>query len=246
MKVTVLGYYGGYPYHDHGTSSYLITAGDGFRLLLDCGSGALISLEKVLDPFKLDAVIVSHYHHDHIADLGVLQYYYQLKHGTKKTNPLKIYGHLEDINSFKNLTFGSFTEGVGFDPNQKLILGPVEITFCRTIHPVTAYAMRIKETATGKVLTYTSDTRYFPELADFAKDSDVLIADTNFSADTVGDLWHMTSVQSAKLALEANAKTLLLSHLPQEVPLDQILQEAQLAAPKIEVVLASKVSEIQF
>lgn len=38
MKLTVLGYYGGYPYDGVGTSSYLITAGD-YHLLLDCGSG---------------------------------------------------------------------------------------------------------------------------------------------------------------------------------------------------------------
>ncbi|BDR59019.1 MBL fold metallo-hydrolase [Xylocopilactobacillus apicola] len=246
MKLTVLGYYGGYPYHDHGTSSYLITAGDGYRLLLDCGSGALISLEKVMDPLKLDAVLLSHYHQDHIADIGVLQYYYQLKSGVKKTDPLKIYGHQEDLGNFKNLTFGSFTEGIAYDPKKKLILGPLEVTFCRTIHPVAAFAIRLKEVETGKVLTYTADTRYFKELADFAMNSDVLIADTNFAGSQEGDLWHMTSLQSAKLALDAKAKTLVLSHLPQEIPLDQILQEAEFAAPKLEVVLASKVSEIQF
>ena len=70
MKLTVLGCLGAYPYEGQGTSSYLLQA-DGFNLLLDAGSSTLVELEKELDPLDLDAVILSHYHHDHIADLGV-------------------------------------------------------------------------------------------------------------------------------------------------------------------------------
>ena len=76
MKLTVLGYYGGYPFQNKGTSGYLIQS-DGFNLLLDCGSGVLMSLENQIDPLKLNAVVLSHYHADHIADVGVLQYYWQ-------------------------------------------------------------------------------------------------------------------------------------------------------------------------
>ncbi|MBA1394328.1 MBL fold metallo-hydrolase, partial [Lactobacillus sp. XV13L] len=91
MKLTVLGYYGGYSYRGQGTSGYLLQD-QGFNLLLDCGSGVLNSLESVLDPLQLDAVLLTHYHHDHTADLGVLQYYWQLKSGSKKHLELPIYG----------------------------------------------------------------------------------------------------------------------------------------------------------
>ena len=74
MKLTVLGYLGGYPANGIGTSSYLLES-SGFHLLIDCGSGALLSLEDVLDPLKLNGLILTHYHHDHTADVGVLQYY---------------------------------------------------------------------------------------------------------------------------------------------------------------------------
>lgn len=77
MKLTVLGCLGAYPYKGEGTSSYLLES-EGFHLLIDAGSTTLVRLENYLDPLKLDAVILSHYHHDHIADLGVLQYYRQL------------------------------------------------------------------------------------------------------------------------------------------------------------------------
>ena len=48
-------------------SSYLVEAG-GARILLDCGSGAFAALQE-LDPRPLDAVVLSHLHFDHCADL---------------------------------------------------------------------------------------------------------------------------------------------------------------------------------
>ena len=69
MKLTVLGCLGAYPYKGEGTSSYLLES-EGFHLLIDAGSTTLVRLENYLDPLKLDAVILSHYHHDHIADLS--------------------------------------------------------------------------------------------------------------------------------------------------------------------------------
>lgn len=83
MKLTVLGCLGAYPYKNQGTTGYLLQS-DGFNLLIDAGSATLIKLQEHLDPLDLDAVILSHYHHDHIADLGVLQYYWQLH---PKRNP---------------------------------------------------------------------------------------------------------------------------------------------------------------
>ena len=78
MKLTTLGCWGAYPYKDGGTTSYLVTSEDGFQLLMDCGSRAVTELEKEISPLDLDAVIISHYHPDHVADLGVLRHYFQL------------------------------------------------------------------------------------------------------------------------------------------------------------------------
>ena len=93
-----------------GTSSYLLES-EGFHLLIDAGSTTLVRLENYLDPLKLDAVILSHYHHDHIADLGVLQYYRQLYPTLEPTPILPIYGHTQDQMHFKELTLPNVSEG---------------------------------------------------------------------------------------------------------------------------------------
>ncbi|WP_179395137.1 MBL fold metallo-hydrolase [Lacticaseibacillus absianus] len=238
MELTVLGYYGGYPDHGVGTSAYLVRSGD-YQLLMDCGSGALLALEKYGDPLALDAVLLTHYHHDHAADLGVLQYYYQLHPGTKKMSPLPVYGHTKDPLNFAALTFGSFTQGVGYTADSTLTLGPLRLTFLETAHPVPAFAVRIEELATGQVLVNTSDTRAFAGLAPFAADCDLLMADTNFLAEHQPPMWHLTSTQAGTLAAAAGAGRLLLTHLPQTVDLAQLQAEAQVAAGAIPVRLAT-------
>src|SRR5699024_12160971 len=69
MKVTVIGCWGGYPAPDGATSAYLLEK-DGFRLMVDMGSGALAKIQTYVHVMDIDAVILSHYHHDHIADIG--------------------------------------------------------------------------------------------------------------------------------------------------------------------------------
>ncbi|WP_262314872.1 MBL fold metallo-hydrolase [Lacticaseibacillus parakribbianus] len=238
MKLTILGYYGGYPDHGVGTSAYLVESGD-YRLLMDCGSGALLALEQVCPPEQLDGVLLTHYHHDHAADVGVLQYYYQLHQDDQKTLPLPIYGHTKDPLNFAALTFGGFTRGVGYTADTTLHLGPLELTFLETEHPVPAFAVRIRETTTGKVLVNTSDTRAFPALAPFAQGADLLMADTNFLAAHPAPLWHLTATQAGELAQAAGAKALLLTHLPQQVALPKLLAEAQAAAGAVPTSLAS-------
>ncbi|UQS85561.1 MBL fold metallo-hydrolase [Apilactobacillus apisilvae] len=224
MKVRVLGYYGGYPYDGVGTSGYLIQSGN-FNLLLDCGSGVLLELEKYLDPLQLDALILSHYHHDHKADVGVLEYYWQLNKENRKEPTLPIYGNTDDEYSFEGLNWNNDTKAMPYNENKKLNLDPFTITFLKTKHPVPSYAVKILEKSTKKTLVFTSDTKYFDGLVDFCSDADILITDTNFYEDKKGIKWHMTSKETGKLIRDSKAKCVIISHLPQYGVLSDLLNE---------------------
>lgn len=214
MKLTVIGCWGGYPAPNSATSSYLIE-NDNFSLLIDVGSGALSKLQKYKQVSDLDAVIVSHYHHDHVADIGVLQYAKLVQsfvEGDKEVLP--IYGHAEDKQGFDSLTH-HYTKGVAYDPVKGLKVGPFDISFLQTNHPVPCYGMRITDGTS--TIVYTADTSYKEAWVDFARDADLLITDCNFYAD-----------QDASIAENANVKNLLLSHLPQYGDNQQLVQEAKL------------------
>src|SRR5690625_2659211 len=179
MKVTVIGCWGGFPPANGATSCYLVEK-DGFVLIIDLGSGALTKLQSKIKIMDIDAVILSHYHHDHIADIGVLQYARLVGHYlTKREDILPIYGHDEDQLAFQALSH-DFTEGIAYDPDQTLEVGPFFITFLKTKHAVPCYGMRITD---GKsMFVYTADTAYHDRWLEFAKDADMIITDCNFYA----------------------------------------------------------------
>ena len=236
MKLTALGVWGGYPTRDAGTTSYLLQSEEGFNLLLDAGSRAVTELEHELSPNDLDATILSHYHEDHIADLGALRQYRQLQ--TVKPQILPIYGHQENEYEFSKLSLENVSEGIAYDVENGTSVGPFDIQFLKTVHPVICYAMRIVERATGQVLIYTGDTGCFAELVDFSKDADILLADVYFFKDKVKMPNHLSSVEAGEIAAQANVKKLVLTHLPQVGDLQVLREEAQEAAGNIPVDLA--------
>ncbi|MBL3715635.1 MBL fold metallo-hydrolase [Lactococcus garvieae] len=236
MKLTALGVWGGYPTRNAGTTSYLLQSEEGFNLLLDAGSRAVTELEHELSPNDLDAIILSHYHEDHIADLGVLRQYRQLQ--TVKPEILPIYGHQENEHEFAKLSLENVSQGIAYDIKNGSTVGPFDIQFLKTVHPVTCYAMRIVERETGQVLVYTGDTGYFSELVDFSKDANILLADVYFFKDKAKMPNHLSSVEAGKIAAQANVKKLILTHLPQVGDLQVLRDEAQEAAGNLPVDLA--------
>ena len=218
MKLTALGVWGGYPTRDAGTTSYLLQSEEGFNLLLDAGSRAVTELEHELSPNDLDAIILSHYHEDHIADLGALRQYRQLQ--TVKPEILPIYGHQENEYEFSKLSLENVSEGIAYDVENGTSVGPFDIQFLK------------------QVLIYTGDTGYFAELVDFSKDADILLADVYFFKDKVKMPNHLSSVEAGEIAAQANVKKLVLTHLPQVGDLQVLREEAQEAAGNIPVDLA--------
>lgn len=224
MKLTIIGFWGGYPAANGATSAYLLEK-DNFSLLLDAGSGSLSRLQNVKQLTDLDAVVLSHYHHDHVADIGVLQYALLVQsYVTGQKDILPIYGHDEDKAGFQALTH-DFTEGIAYDPEGELQVGPFSITFLKTNHPVPCYGMRI--TDGENIIVYTADSSYQDEWIAFSDEADLLLTDCNFYADQDGsNAGHMNSHDAARIASKANVKQLILSHLPQYGNPTELMQEA--------------------
>lgn len=231
-----------FPSYCLGTSSYLLETED-YHLLIDVGSASLIALENHVDPLLLDGVILSHYHYDHIADLGVLQFTRQLKrmkNNLERAPMLPIYGHQGDNENFKRLTMDIVSEGIAYHEQEKTYIGPFEIQFMKTLHPVECYAMRITETKTGKILIYTADSGYLPDFIPFSKDADVLLADTNLFNGMENHRVHMTASEVGKIAKEADVKKVILTHLPQVGDLELLKAQAINETPTTEIILAEK------
>lgn len=226
MRVIPIGIWGGYPNKNEATSAFLIEQ-DGFRCLVDCGSGVLAAVQNYIELRNLDAVMISHYHPDHIADIGVLQHAAMVGMQLKEWNtPLFIYAHDKDLEEFKKLSYKGVTEGRAIRVAETLELGPWQVSFCETIHPV--YCLAMKFTADGKTVVFTADTSWKKELIDFSRESDLLVAEANLYEKHLGIIQgHMSGSQAGKLAELASAKQLLLTHLPQYGELEEVLEAAK-------------------
>jgi ribonuclease BN (tRNA processing enzyme) len=225
MKLTTIGFWGGYPKQNGASAGYLLEH-EGFRLLIDCGSGVLSKMQNVIQPEELDAVIISHYHPDHIADIGVLQHARLILGFLGKACPtLPVYGHHYDEHEFAKLTYKEITKGIAYDPAASIEIGPFTVSFLKTDHPVPCYAMKFE--ADGKSLVYTGDTSFKEEFIEFSKNADVLLCECNFYGNQNGKpAGHMNSLDAGKLAQQASVKQLILTHLPQYGTLSDLIEEA--------------------
>jgi len=241
MRVTIIGYWGGFPRAGEASSGYLVEH-DGYKLLLECGSGVLSSVQKISDIKDINAALITHYHYDHCCDIGPLQYGVQVKTQLKEISaPLPIYG--PDGEFFELLKWGEYTYGVRFDEKSSLTLGPFEVSFIKNVHPVDTYGVRIK--CGGKVFSYSSDTSYFEDLVEFYKGSDLLICECSFYSNMDGTkAGHLNSSQAGMLAEKAGVKKLVLTHLPHFGDLNNLLLEAR-DYYKGKIELASFLKEIK-
>jgi ribonuclease BN (tRNA processing enzyme) len=223
MRVTVLGSAGTRPGRCRACSSYLVEH-DGYRLLLDCGNGSLANLYRVLDPADLDAVLISHQHLDHWADLVGM--YYALRFDAQRTMP--VYGPAglgEFIRGALPPDDDAFLDVCRFtvaDAGERLELGPLQVELFAANHPVPTLASRI--TADGSVLAYSADSAPSAELVRAAQGVDLFIADCTWLEPA--DRWpsgvHMTGAQAAQHAAKAEAKRMMATHVwpatdPEEV-----------------------------
>lgn len=226
MKITTIGIWGGYPNKNEATSSFLLEY-EGFRCLVDCGSGVLAAVQNYTELRDLDAAIITHYHPDHIADIGVLQHAAMVGMQLKEwKTPFPIYAHDRDEDGFRNLSYKGVTEGRAVEASQTLELGPFEVSFCETVHPV--YCLALKFTAGGKSVVFTADTAWKDELIGFAEGADLLVAEANLYEKYVGIIQgHMSGRQAGELAVRAGVKELWLTHLPQYGDILEILDAAR-------------------
>lgn len=225
MKLTVIGFWHAYPEVNEATSGYLLEK-DGFKLLIDCGSGVVSQLQNYCSVNELDAVILSHYHHDHMADIGVLRYAIMMNmYAGKRSKALPIYGHTLDKAKFQSLAYEQFVASHEYKPNETLHIGPFSMKFLRTDHPAPCFAMQITD---GKnVLVYTADTDMFPELPAFIQDCDLLITECSFYENQRKAGGHLSSKDVGELAQASQPKHVLLTHLPHFGSHEQLLLEVK-------------------
>lgn len=228
MRVTVLGCQSPYPGADGATPGYLVQTGE-TNLLIDCGSGVISQLGKYLPIHQLDAIVLSHYHHDHVADVGVLQYGLTVHQAARDRNdqqPVPIYGPSEPSEFTHSYTYRQATRFSPIDEQSTITIGAMNLTFLRTEHDLPCVAVRIE--ANGKSMVYGADSGPTTAWEPFAKDADLFICEGTFlRRNTPNQLsGHLSVELAARIGQKLKAKSLLITHLFHEYDEEEVYQEA--------------------
>lgn len=226
MILTVIGRWGAYPSAGEATSGYLVEEGD-TKVLLDCGSGVLSTLAQRVGLFELDAVVITHYHADHCADLNCLQYAVMIESLLgKRTKPFTAWGPGQT----DRLSCQEYCQGRSYLRLDSFQIGPLAFSVHKTRHDIDCYALRVS--GGGKSLVYSGDTGFFPELASFAAGAGCFLCEASFyEEDSRYEAHHLTAAAASRLAFLAHTDKLVLTHLPHFGDTEQLVRLAEKEFP---------------
>ena len=227
MKLHILGVNGPFPESSGATSGYLLEADDTL-LQLDLGSGVLARLTAKMPPESLSALLLSHWHFDHTADLTVLLYRLEAL-----GKVLRIYAPADESSAIRKIVgSASCFDLTDVAPGDTFTAGACVIRVGEARHPVPAVGYRIE--SEGRVLGYTGDTNTLPSLSDFYRGSSLLLADGLFPAEDWTEAKpHLSAALAASLAAEAGVGHLVLTHLNPLYSPRLLLREAQALHPRV-------------
>jgi ribonuclease BN (tRNA processing enzyme) len=170
----------------------------GRRVVVDCGLGVTRSLVAAGMPLKtLDLIFITHLHSDHVLELGPLLH---TAWTAGLATPVKVFGPAGTEAYWRNfcqaldfdidiriadegrpdirdlVEFDEFTEGPVLEENG------LTVSALRVDHPPVTECYALAFAHGGRKIVFSADTTYFPPLADFAKDADILVHEAMLEA----------------------------------------------------------------
>lgn len=235
MEVTILGNQGPFPGAGGACSGYLVEEGD-IRLLLDCGNGVLANLQKRAGFEKLDAILLTHLHSDHISDMMVLKYAIQIKMKRGRMKELiRAYAPAEPAEEYARLNVPDAFRLSPVSNDLVLKFGQLEVTFREMTHPVRCYAISIWNGS--RRFVFSGDTSWNEEIIDFAKGADLLMLDAGLlNQDKQGQpVPHLTAGECGVVAAKAGVGRLLLTHFWPEYDTEELRTQAREHFDRVDV-----------
>jgi ribonuclease BN (tRNA processing enzyme) len=214
MRITVLGSCGAWPTAGAACSGFLLEH-DGFHLLMDAGYATLPRLLALVPAARVDAVVISHGHPDHCADLNPLLRARALAAEPAPALPVfALPGALDAVLALDRP--GMLDDALllhEFDAGDRFPLGPFTLETRLLPHWVPNAGIRVS--ADGLALAYTGDSGPDPGVVALAESADLLIAEATFP-DRMPDVdarYTTSARQAAAQAAKAEVGRLLLTHL---------------------------------
>lgn len=223
------------------TTTMLAVEGPGSLYLIDCGGDAAHRvLNSGLELAKVDGLIITHEHADHVGGFPLLMERLWL---AGRREPFPVYGNSAALHQVERLDGAFDTSGWPEYPALDLfhipelerehVLSTADFSIYASPgkHAVPCNGLRI-ETSSGEVIAYSGDTEPSAAITRLAEGAHILVHEA-----TGAGPGHTGPADAARIAVEAGAKRLVLVHLG---PMDDaeaaaVLAEAQSVFPATEL-----------
>jgi ribonuclease BN (tRNA processing enzyme) len=244
VRITVLGKSPAWQDADGACSGYLVEE-QGACLLLDCGNGVFSKLRRYRDYTRVDAVVISHLHADHVLDL--VPFAYALTYaprqqpvpvdrwpGTDTPARPRLYAPHGARETFRRVVGAWGSEDLiekafdlrEYDADAELSVGTMRVRFHEVPHFTTTFAVGIDSADGGGRFTYGADSGPNEELVRFAHGTDLLMIEATLPRpEGDGPRGHLTPAEAGDHGSRACVRRLVLTHISDE--LDELWARAQ-------------------
>ncbi len=273
MRITMLGTGAALPDPDRCHTAILLTLANGRHILLDCGHGATRQLMRVdVNPADVKTLLLTHLHHDHVCELPffaisswMLGRYGALAiHGPAGTKSLV--GHLFEGGAFDadikaraayparqaNIEairphVVEYEAGLVFQDHDIKVSAEAVDHIPPDISP--CFGFRIE--ADGKTVVFSGDTKPCDGIARLAQAADLLIHDCTFTnafiehrkKTGVGTFAHTSPADLGRLAVRANVKSVVATHIGHVDSLSPVLKRAAAKHMPVELMGLHQIDE---
>ena len=225
----------------HRTTTMLAVESAGSVVVVDCGGDVVQRLLAAgLDPTKVEALIVTHEHADHVGGFPLFMQKTWL-HGRRDAVP--VHGIAPALDQARRIHDAYRRDGwegypgvewreIAHVENAPVLTSAAwEITASPGVHSAPTVGLRIVDRGTGACIVYSSDTERAESIARLASGAALLVHEA-----TGAGGGHSSAMDAARVAAAASAGRLLLTHLPVGSKLDgEVLRQARAVFPNTDV-----------
>ncbi|WP_456438318.1 MBL fold metallo-hydrolase [Desulfurobacterium sp.] len=186
---------------------------DGTNLHIDPGPGAFIyTHKKGLNPHWLSAIIVSHRHLDHCADVNHVIETITLGGKRKKGILLCPEDAISEDPVVLKFTRSNLQETVTIKEGFSRVIGNAEVSFpIKHVHGVETYGIVIKNSTETISLGYIADTKFFEKLIEAYSKVKVLIMNVTLK-DPKPNIPHLSTIDAKRLIEGIKPDIAIMTH----------------------------------
>ena len=222
MRVQVLGGANAWPSHDNDSAHFLVNG----QWLVDTGWWLKRNLQRFNIPAGVvKGVFLTHLHMDHVSGLWGLLFhravYWPEATGDQALRVVCPADGAWVVERMLRLVEDMCTQAGGVEldlrptrTGERFEIDGCEVATLAATHKGPCLAYRFRDTNTGGAAVFSGDTRYMPDMVEFASGCDLLVHDATHVNDQPRELCgsHTSARDAIRLAEQARAKHLWLSH----------------------------------